>query len=299
MKLAFNLESVHTTEFGVGRYVDDAEAFLLVPVDANVQDVLREMATATWEAMQNNTEDPEEYQPSEKHGGQQYVYLEAASPFAGPLQNLHTANNLPTDADALSEPSLLFLYFARFVDARHRRLTAVRRATQFKGVLRARLLRFIDDTLQLLQENTFRLDSDFDLLIDSSYVHILRPSGFEIIGGLQEAIRSAVPANIAQIKADMPFVNFDGIQSYAERHTRAARHLASIRSQQETLNISPTLLRNVCKTQKIGFTTNKGVITVDAGQEMDFLDVLDRRRYELELVAGSQELYKAASRRKI
>jgi hypothetical protein len=32
---------------------------------------------------------------------------------------------------------------------------------------------------------------------------------------------------------------------------------------------------------------------------MDFLEVLDRRRYELELVKGSPEQYKAASRRKI
>jgi hypothetical protein len=42
-----------------------------------------------------------------------------------------------------------------------------------------------------------------------------------------------------------------------------------------------------------------GRITIDSGSEIGFLEVLDRRRYHLELVKNSSEFFKAGSRRKI
>jgi hypothetical protein len=161
------------------------------------------------------------------------------------------------------------------------------------------LVQFISDALKLVDDDTFKLDKDFDLLIDSNRVHILRPSGFEFIAKLQEAIRGAVPANVAAIQQDMPFVDFSNIAEYASRHTRAARHLASIRSQRETQNVSQALLKKTCKTHGIELRTQDGILTVAEGHEMDFLDVLDRRMYELELVEGSPERYRAGSRRKV
>ena len=43
----------------------------------------------------------------------------------------------------------------------------------------------------------------------------------------------------------------------------------------------------------------KGKISVAAGHELGFLEVLDRRRYELELVKGQPERFRAASRTKL
>jgi hypothetical protein len=42
-----------------------------------------------------------------------------------------------------------------------------------------------------------------------------------------------------------------------------------------------------------------GKITVLAGSEMDFFDVFVRKMYELELVEGSPERYRARSRHKL
>jgi hypothetical protein len=177
----------------------------------------------------------------------------------------------------------------------------VRRATQFKGLLKSRnrLIRIVDDTLQIVEDKTFKLDRDFDLLIDSTQIHILRPSGFEFIAELQEAIRDAVPGNVASIQRDMPYIDFASIQEYAGSHTRAARLLASIRSQRETQNISQRLLRHACRTHGIEVQVRNGTITIPAGYEVTFLDILDRRMYELELVEGSREQYKAGSRRRV
>ena len=298
MTVDFSLEGIVSTEFGIGRDNEDGNDFTLIPVDSNVQDALKEMVADTWEAM-SRFEDPDEYQPSEKHSSQEYVHIATESELTERLRHLHQANNLPIDSTALDNPGMISCYFARFSDSTGRRLTAVRRASQFKGILKNRLVQFIADTLKIVEDDTFRLDRDFDFMVDTVRIHILRPSGFEFIAKLQEAIREAVPNNIALIQQDMPFVDFTSIQEYANWHTRAARHLASIRSQRETQNISQTLLKRACKTHGVQVQIKNGKVTVLAGSEMEFLDVLDRRMYELELVEGSPERYRAGSRRKV
>lgn len=203
------------------------------------------------------------------------------------------------DSAALSDPATVFCYFARLTDERGRRLTALRRATQFKGVLKSRLIRLVSDALKLVEDRVFKLDSDFDLLIDSRNVHVLRPSGFEFAGRLQEAVLEAVPKNIAAIEKDLPFVEFAGIRDYAAKHPRAARYLASIRGQMETESIDRSALRKLCKSTRVEVQLANGKIIVAEGHEMGFLEVLDRRRYELVLVKDSPERYRAGSRRRI
>ena len=126
-------------------------------------------------------------------------------------------------------------------------------------------------------------------------MHILRPSGFEFAGRLREAILAAVPKNIQTIQKDLAFVEFGSIEEYAGKHPRAARYLASIQSQ-ETKNIDKNRLKSLCKSTSVEVTELQGKISVVAGHEMGFLEVLERRRYELELVQGQPERFKAASR---
>jgi hypothetical protein len=44
---------------------------------------------------------------------------------------------------------------------------------------------------------------------------------------------------------------------------------------------------------------SRGKVSITDGHEMGFLEVLDRRRYEVSLVKEKPERYRAASRRKI
>ncbi|MCE9594796.1 MAG: DUF4868 domain-containing protein [Planctomycetes bacterium] len=299
MKLDFDLGNVTVTEFGVGRDDGDGQTFVAVPVDADVQAALREMVQATWDAMQKDADGPATYEPSEKHGSTEYLYLPLGDVMAASVRELHNAVNLDVDANVLGDPSDVFCYFVRLTDNKKRRLTALRRATQFKGVLKNRLLRFVSDSLRLIADRVFKLDSDFDLLVDSRNVHILRPSGFEFAGNLQEAILAAVPENVAAIQGDLAFVDFTAVGVYAGSHPRAARYLASIRAQKETKNIDKSSLKKLCKDTGVEVSESKGKLMVDDGHIMGFLEVLDRRRYEVELVKGSPERFRAASRRKI
>lgn len=215
------------------------------------------------------------------------------------MQQLHTAQNLPSASGALDDASGIFCYFARMTDIRGKRLTALKRATQFKGVLKSRLIRLVTDALQIIDDKIFKLDNDFDLLVDSTNVLILRPSAFEFAAQLQEAVLAAVPVNVASVQDDLPFVDFSSIGDYAAKHPRAARYLASIKAEKQTKKIDKGALKKYCVANGLGIKLMNGKITVDAGQEMDFLEVLDRRRYRLELVKGSPEHFKAASRHKL
>lgn len=299
MNLNFDIQSVKVTEFGVGRDDSSGQSFVAVSVDAGVQAALREMVQTTSDAMHKDENGPVKYEPSEKHGATEYLYLPVSDDLASSVRELHEAANLNIDANVLDDPSNVFCYFARLTDNKKRRLTALRRAMQFKGVLKNRLLRFVTDALKLIEDRVFKLDSDFDLLVDSKNVHILRPSGFEFAGGLQQAILDAVPENIKEIREDLAFVEFDVIEAYAIKHPRAARYLTSIRGLAETKNIDKSSLKKLCKSTGVEVTESKGKIAVAMGHEMGFLEVLDRRRYELELVKGQPERFKAASRRKL
>lgn len=301
MNIAFDLSNVQTVDFGVGRDMDTERVFHCIPVDRQVQDALQEMAEATCQALSRIEQegDPQRYDPAEKHANEEYLILLLTDGMATSMRELHEANNLPLDINALNNPSQTFAYFARFTDAQGRRLTALRRATQFKGVLKSRLVRLTTDTLKLVEDRVFKLDANFDLLVDDVQIHILRPTAFEFAGQLQRIVMDAVPRNIASLKENLNFVDFDSIQTYAASHPRAARYLASIRAAQETQHISKSNLMELCCRTGVKIVERQGILYVDDGNVLAFLEVLDRRRYELELVDGQPECYRAPSRQRI
>jgi hypothetical protein len=168
-----------------------------------------------------------------------------------------------------------------------------------KGVLKKRLIRFSADALKLVEDDVFKLDNDFDLLIDGNNVHVLRPKSFELVSELQAAIMNAVPANVRAIGRQLEFVDFAGIQAYAGRHPRAARYLASIRNQ-PIQNISRRALTDYCRANGVEIGRAGGQIVVNDDHVMAFLEILDRRRYGVKLVADAPpELFRAGSREKV
>jgi len=299
MKLLFDLDRVDIVEFGVGKENGGGQSFVGMMVDEDIQEALQKMAVHTWQEMEEQTKSPKKYDPSEKHAGTEYLYLPLSDDMADTLRQLHDADNLPLNGNALETTDDVFCYFARLTDKSGRQMTALKRAGQFKGALKSRFVRLVTDALKMVHDRVFRLDHDFDLLIDSKHIHILRPSSFEFAGSLQSAILRAVPGNVAQIAAELPFVDFTGIETYAQRHPRAARYLASIRSQREGAGVDKAALKQLCKGTDVEFAEKNGKIVVDDANVLGLLEVLDRRRYEVELVKGAPERFRASSRQKL
>jgi hypothetical protein len=300
MKLAFDFNGADVVEFGVGLDEEKNERFTLVPVGAEVQAILKQMSIATRDAMQDVRPDAVAYEPSERYDSPEHLFVPADDDMASRFKQLHTANNMEPDANALDDASKVFCYFARFKFRKgNQRLTAVRRATSFKGILKSPLVRFLDNALRIVEEQTFKLDQDFDVLVDDDRVYILRPAGFEFVGQLDAEIAKAVPGNVQSVKADLPFVDFTAIQTYAIDHPRAARYLASIRSQKLAKNVDKGSLKKLCKSTNVIVREVGGKLVVDPKSIMDFLGVLDRRLYEVELIKGSPEPFRAARRSRI
>ena len=300
MKLEFDLESVQAVEFGVGLDGGDGQTFRLITVDGGIQTALLDMVKATWDGMLDQAGDgPPRFEPSEKYDTTEYVYLPLDDQLATSMRALHQAVNLPVDGTALSDPAKVYCYFAKMTDKDGRHLTALRRATQFKGILKSRLIQLVTDALKIVEDKVFKLDTDFDLLIDDATVHVLRPSGLEFVGHLQEAVLAAVPENVQAIQADLKFVDFTEIEAYASKHPRAARYLAAIRALKEVKHVDKSALKRLCKETGVETLEVGGKIYVQDGHVIGFLEVLQRRRYQVELVKGAPERFRAASRSKI
>jgi hypothetical protein len=297
MPAQFDLGTTQITEFGVGIDDDNRTRYALIPVDDEVQAVLRQMVAATRSAMQD-AGDASRYQPSEKHAAHENLNLPLDDDLASTVRAIHEAQNLPNESKALKDPKNIFCYFARLSDGKGNHLTAVRRASSFKGILASKLLSFLDDSLKIVEDDVFKLDEDFDFLIDVAGVHILRPAGFESIGQLRDEIMKAAPTNIKAIQADITFVDFGPIRAYALKHPRAARYLASIRLQ-ENKNIDKASLKRHCTNMGLDVKEKHGTLSVATDSIMDFLAVLDRRLYQVELVKDAPESFFATGRSKI
>lgn len=118
------------------------------------------------------------------------------------------------------------------------------------------------------------------------------------MGKLKKAILDAVPMNVNQIQRSIPFIDFGNIRNYASKHPRAAKYLASIRKQ-NLEGIDRSALKELCKKTGINTSDGRGKIKIADEHAMDFLEVLDRRRYVDELDPNTPESYRAASRQKI
>src|SRR5579859_6843966 len=103
MKLDFDMDQVSTTEFGVGRDVNDTTTFCLVAADSEVQMALREIAKATWKSMEAESS-PVEFEAGEKYSATEYVYIKLTDDLAARMRQVHEAMNMPTDPKSLSKP---------------------------------------------------------------------------------------------------------------------------------------------------------------------------------------------------
>lgn len=292
------LDNYDTVEFGIGRDQDQGRSFFYVPPNDDVQKDLIEIAKNTLNKMTNQKSSPRLYEPAETYTSYEFLYLPMSHELSSYMYKLHNSVNLDQDNLSNNINNILF-YFVKIIDKNKNKVTFLRRAYQFKSITSQRILQFYKDSIRRVEEPIFKLDNEFDIAMDDDHIYILRPSGFEFAGQLKEAILNAVPQNINILSNKLSFINFDNIEKYAKKRPRAARYLASIKSQEEIENINPENLKVHCKNTGVFFNENEEKIYVDDKNIMGFLEVLDRRRYELELIDGQPEQFRASKRDRI
>jgi len=258
-----------------------------------MRDTLRDIAEATWNIMWGLADNPPGYGPSRKHADQEHVCFLLLQELAVRTRDLREAASRPMDSQAPTDPARAFRYFAPITGGQKQHLTAMRQAAQIKGALGSQLIRWVSDALRIVGDNVLEINTDCDLFIGAQDVNILRSSGFKSADQLQKAIAAGVSMNVAAHRSDLGFVTLKVIESYAGAHPRATRYLALTRSQTESRNIDHGCLARLCARTDIETAGARERIVV-----MGFLKVLDRRRYEIELVAGTPKQYRAANHSK-
>lgn len=301
---AVNVNNIRSVQFGVSLSNAEGEECVLVPVDQTVQTALEEMVKSTAENIGcfPNADTLPVYEHSEKYAAQECLRYPIDDDDADtiPMQ-LFNAANLDTHNNGLAEPTDISFYFAICKDAQNRKLVAIRRAVQFKGVLKAkgRLIRWLDDTMKVVDDDVFKLDEDFDYLVTRDEVYILRPNSFVYTADLMDRVLAKAEENTQALGQTMTFVDFSDLTDYVKTHPRAARLVAAIKSRDDLGNMTKQSLKKMCDATGIQVTEVNGKLVPPEGQEMHFLYLLDRRRYSVELVPNTPETYEASSRRQV
>lgn len=308
MQLDFDLNTIDIVTFGIGNKSDDDISFYEIPIDANIRSELTHMIKHNFALMAADEDRPLPYETSEKYSSTEYLILDiedngivGRSVAAQRYMKLNTALNVRQwSPSILDDMTSVFCYFARFRDGDGRRITAFRRAMYFKGILKSKnlLMKIVDDSLASVEDRLLKLDHDFDFVVDSGNFHIWRPGAFDIMANVGMVVMQAASRMVHDIESRLSFVRFDNIMDYASTHSRAARYLNSIRSQ----NLEGIECQHLIKQcQETGVTVEEidGSIVVPDESVIGFLEVLDRRRYVNDLVPNNIERYRASSRQRL
>jgi hypothetical protein len=299
--MSFTYVDPASIEFGICRGPFNNGESIMVPVDASVQELLVEMVENTRNGMGLNTPGVrlDRYEPSQEHSVDSRLMLPLRNPLANGLRAFFGAENRPVDAGAMVQPQEITAYFCIIHDQQNIKLVAIRRASQFKAVLKARLIQLIDDTLRAVTDSVFKLDFDFDLLLVDETVYIHRVAAFELLADIDEQVQVAAVENTRQLEETLPFLSVDEIVLYVGSHKRAARMVAALRARDDLSGISVTNLKRECKRSGVLVRSVHGKLCPEPGHELAFLQMLDRRRYALSLVSGKWEQYEASSRKDV
>ncbi len=296
----FEFNGIQNVEFGICTRQRGEVGFFDVPVDNEVRQMLQEMTASTWDQMNEVSNQPTAYEPSQAYSGKQHLSIDATDPSVELFRNLQQAVSCEPGGNVLRDPRTIFCYFARLRDGDGQRLVAMRRSSSFKGVLKQknRIVSLNDDRLRAVGDDLFRLDYDFDVLVDDEEVRILRVPGFETLGSLQSVIREAAYENIQVLQDSLQFVEVGLDELDTSFSVSVARRLASVKNQR-LAGITVDSLRAQCLDNNVEFTETKEGLRFEENALEDLLDILDRRRYVDGLVPGEKARYKANSRQRL
>ena len=214
-------------------------------------------------------------------------------------RSLYEEDGWPTGANALSDPTQVVYYFGAFRDNQGRKLIGVKRAAQFKGTVKKRLVSLLDDTPRMVSNKTFRLEDDFDFLITCGHVFILRPDGFERVGEIEAMASAKAKTMASNLSNSIKFLDFAGLANFVATHKRGARLVVALSHRTDLGSISRAKFCKAAKESDVKLQTVGRKLAPIAGHEIGCLQLLDDRRYTTALVKGKTRAFVANSRRPV
>ena len=273
-----------------------------VPTDAGLKDALKEMI-ATSVALLNAAQGGwTEYDISEDYGERRRVYCNRDNEYMAVFSTLFDAGALDDLTNLPEHVNDIDYYFADITDNQSRRMIGVRKATQFKGTVKAknRLVRMTNDTLSIIEDTVFKLDNEFDLLITDAHVYILNDSKMQQLADITSLVAATAKDKIQAIEETITFLDLSRIKEKIEKHPRVARYAASIAQNPLIANFQRAKIEALAQQHGIVFKElETGKLQCRVQDEAKLMELLDARRYHLDLADNGGDPYRATGRQKV
>ncbi|MCC6351911.1 MAG: DUF4868 domain-containing protein [Fimbriimonadaceae bacterium] len=264
-----------------------------VPVNAEVQGMLKDMLDATFTRLGNVDAIPD-YDPSDKYGQGEHASIPYDDDLAVQARAIYEAANITVNSGVLDQVDDIDYYYARFYSDEDVVAVGVKRATQFK-VLQGKRLVFFSDTLQTFDKHVFKLDAEFDYIIRKPKILVSNVFGFTQTAEIDDAIQAQAVASSAAMFGAVNFLDATALSLIAEEKKSAARYFASIKKRGGVQNLQKPLVEAHCAKFGIDLVEENGKLRPAQGSELKFLKLLDRRLLETQLT-DEEELFEASSR---
>ena len=166
----FDFQNVASVNFGISLRSNGDMYF--IPTDGAAKEALKGTLRTTRNIFEGLPDDWELHDISEDYGNRRRIYAPRGSEFMAELSAVYDAGALDDLTNIQDHAHDVSFYFAVFLDNQQRRAVGIRKATKLKGTLNARnrLMRLVDDTLMLIQD---------DVLGDRYFYRVLRDMSYE------------------------------------------------------------------------------------------------------------------------
>jgi len=291
----FNVGNIASVDFCATLKQGDR---FFIPTDGGVQEALATILRDTVSGFDVIEGDWELHDISEDYGDRRRVYAPRNFPLFETMSEIFDSGALPEMPDLQDHLAELDYYFAKFIDSEGRVMVGVKKARTAKATLGAqnKLVRLIDNTLVLIEERVLRLDKQFDVLISADHVFILDSRATEQVAKIVERVAASASAKVQEIHDAVPFLDLSRIKSKIARHPKLARIAHSIASHPNLHGIQRAAIESLAAAQGIHFKEVDGRLLCNVTDETKLMEVLDARRYHLDLTATGAVPYRATAR---
>ncbi len=154
-----DIGNIASVKFGIALRSNGNLYFL--PTDAGLKEALKEMITGTVAALNAAQGDWQAYDISEDYGQRRRVFCNRDNEYMAVFSALFDAGALDDLTNLPDHVNDMEYHFVEIIDNLNRRMIGVRKATQFKGTVKAknRLVRMTDLTLSIIEDTVFKLDN--------------------------------------------------------------------------------------------------------------------------------------------
>lgn len=297
----FDRNTIRSVDFGVS--LKSTGQRFVVPADVNVQDALRDVLNNTCSAFDRIEEDWQNFDLTEDYGLPRKIYIATTTPELDRLGQIFAADTFDDLGNILHHIRDVEFYFATFRDGNGRKLIGVKKAVQIKATLKARgrLIRWADNTLQVVEDDILKIDNDFDLLIATNNIYVLSPSSFEQVANLAQRILTIAIERLDRLQQAVTFLDLSGLAVNLNSRMRSARAVCVVSEREDLGLIRRDLLEALATQHGVTLTAmpDGRLRPATANDETALLEMLDSRRYGVDLTGQGPVPYRATGRHRV